>query len=64
MDKKEFKRKWESYESITFDDVADCYVKWGLGSRPKTKNIYGVSYAVLVAAGVSDAKEYKKLWGE
>lgn len=62
MTRQEFKARWESDDrggGITFDDVADCAVAWGLSSHPKTQPIDSVRYAVLKAAGTEDAEAYK-----
>ena len=62
MNKQEFKTRWESDDDgggITFNEIADCYVAWGLGSSPKTKLLTAVQYAVLKAAGTSDAESFK-----
>ena len=62
MTKEEFKARWESDDSgggISFDDIANCAVAWGISSRPKTSRIDGIRYRVLVAAGTVDAEEYK-----
>jgi hypothetical protein len=61
MTKKEFKKRWEQDENgggITYDDIADCYVNWRLGTSPKTKPILLVRYVVLKAANTNDAEEY------
>ena len=61
MNKQEFKAEWESDEhggGITFNDVASCYVKWGIGSDPHTKPMAHVRFAVLKAAKTIDAEEY------
>lgn len=57
MTKDEFKRRWESGDDgggITFDDIADCAVEWGLFRHPKCCDINEVADAVLKAAGVRD----------
>lgn len=61
MTKQEFKLRWESDDNgggITFNEVAECYVAWGLGSTPRTKCMYRVLFAVLTAAETADAGEY------
>lgn len=50
MSREEFKRRWDAREPITYDEVADCYVAWGLGSYPRTKPIDLVMDRVLKAA--------------
>ena len=61
MTKEEFKTRWEGGNDcggITFDDIAECAVAWGLFSNPKTSQIDWVRYTVLRAAGTKDAEEY------
>lgn len=61
MTKNEFNRRWELDDNggtITIDDIADCAKQWGLFSTPRTVQIDRVVYAVLKAAGVSDAENY------
>jgi hypothetical protein len=62
MTKEEFKKRWESDDDgggISFNDIADCAVKWGLFSKPKTSRIDVVRYRVLKHAQVVDAEDYK-----
>lgn len=59
--KEDFKQKWEANENgsgITFDDIADCAVAWGISPRPRTRPIDHIRYMVLKAANVCDAEEY------
>ena len=59
--KEKFKELWEANENgsgITFNDIADCAVAWGISSRPKTRPINLIRYMVLKAANVCDAEEY------
>lgn len=59
MSKEEFKKRWESNENgggITFDEVADCAIKWGLTNRPKTMSMDDVLEMVLQAAGIEEPK--------
>jgi len=61
MEKQAFKKRWESNDNgggITFGDIANCAIKWGLASHPYTQQIDGVRYRVLKAAGVEGAEEY------
>lgn len=60
MTKGEFKALWESPagDTVTFDDVADLAVEWGISDRPKTRDIMRVLYEVLCEAGCTDAEEY------
>lgn len=60
MTKEEFKEKWESDENgggITFDDVAECAIAWGVSSRPKTENMLKLLDRVLIAANCKTSKE-------
>lgn len=61
MTKEEFKQRWESNDDgggITFDDIADCAVAWGISRTPRTSRIDMVRYRVLAAAGTADAEAY------
>ena len=61
MTKDEFKKRWESNDNgggITFDDIANCAVAWGLFRTPRTSQIDVVRYRVLKAANTIDAEEY------
>lgn len=62
MTKEEFKHRWESDENgggITYEDIATCYVQWGVGIHPKVKPIHTVRYQVLKAANTNDAEDFK-----
>jgi hypothetical protein len=57
VSKEEFKARWESGEDgggITYDDLADCYARWGLGENPRTKSLSAIRRAVLKAAEVTE----------
>lgn len=57
MTKKQFKKQWESNTEgggITFDDIADCAVKWGICRHPRIKPMTEVVNLVLVAAKVKN----------
>ena len=61
MTKKEFKQRWESNcrgGGITFNDIADCAVAWGISNAPRTLQINSVRYMVLKSAGTDDAEEF------
>jgi hypothetical protein len=61
MTKEEFKEKWESNDEgggITFDDIADCAISWGISKYPKTRPINLIRYQVLQAANTNDYQEY------
>jgi hypothetical protein len=54
MTKAEFKERWESDDEgggITFNDIADCAVEWGLFDSPKVHPMLEVAEAVVAAAG-------------
>ena len=62
MTKEEFKKRWESNDNgggITFDDIANCAVAWGLYRTPYTSQINMVRYRVLCAANTVDAEEFQ-----
>lgn len=50
MDKEEFKARWETEDGggITFDDIAECAIEWGLFSSPRTLPIFKVANAVML----------------
>lgn len=57
MTKEEFKRRWEKDDrgdGITFDDVAECAIAWGLFQTPRVHNISRVTNAVVKAAGIDE----------
>ena len=61
LKKEDFKRLWEANSAgsgITFDDIAECAVAWGISSHPRTRPIDEITYKVLKAAQVNDAEEY------
>ena len=61
MTKNEFKERWESNENgggITFDDIAQCAIAWGICKTPRTKSIDLVRYKVLCAANTTDCEDY------
>jgi hypothetical protein len=61
MTKNQFKKRWESNDAgggITYDEIADCAVAWGIASKPRIMPIDKVRYAVLKAANVDDAEDY------
>ena len=64
MTKEEFKKRWESDENgggITFGDIANCAIEWGISRRPKTRPIDKIRYLVLKAANTVDCEEFKPL---
>jgi hypothetical protein len=61
MTKEEFKARWEGDDrggGISYDDIANCAVAWGISRTPKTRRIDVIRYQVLVAAGTVDAEEF------
>lgn len=61
MTKEEFKKRWESDDSgdgITWDDIANCAISWGISSKPRTKPMDDIRYQVLKAAGTNDCEEF------
>ena len=61
MTKTEFKARWESDSNgggITYDDIAECAVEWGISSSPRARRMERVRYDVLKAANTIDAEEY------
>lgn len=63
MNKEEFKKRWESNENgggITNEEVAECYIKWGLGSSPYTKTINYVIWKVCESANTNDKEFWHK----
>ena len=62
MTRAEFKKRWESGEDgggITFDDIAECAVAWGVTRSPKGQRMDTVRYAVLKAAETHDSEDFK-----
>lgn len=54
MTKNEFRKRWNSNDEgggITYDDIAECAVKWGLYQTPKIHPMNQVKDKVLIAAG-------------
>lgn len=61
MTKDEFKARWESNADgggITFNDIAECAIAWGICRTPRIRPIDSVRYWVLKAAGTDDCEEY------
>lgn len=59
--KEDFKRLWEANSAgsgITYDDIADCAVAWGISYNPRLGPINEIKYRVLKAAQTNDAEEY------
>ena len=54
MTKEEFKKRWDGDDNgggITYDDIAECAVAWGICARPKIMDIHVVRELVVKAAG-------------
>lgn len=61
MTREQFKELWESNNEgggITFNDIADCAISWGVSSCPYTQEMRVVQYQVLVEAKTNDAEEF------
>lgn len=61
LSKRQFKKKWESDDDgggITFEHIAACFTRWGLGAAPKTLPMDLVVFAVLKAAKTVDAADF------
>ena len=59
--KEKFKELWEANScgsGITYDDIAECAIAWGISSHPRTRPIDEITYRVLKAAQTNDAEEY------
>lgn len=59
--KEEFKKLWESDDNgggITYEDVADCAVAWGISQNPRLRPLDVVLYNVLKEAGCKYAHDY------
>ena len=57
MTKDEFRKRWDGSPDgggITWDDIAECAVAWGLFSKPRIHSLDVVGNAVTVAAGCKD----------
>lgn len=60
MTKAQFKKRWDSNEDggdITFDDIAQCAVKWGLVQNPRMHRIDMIVNMVIKAAGCKETKK-------
>jgi len=61
MNKDEFKKRWESDDNgggITFEDIANCAVEWGIAKTPRIMQIDMVRYRVLKTAETIDYREF------
>ena len=61
MTKEEFKKKWESSEgeAISFQELTECAVSWGIVNKNNMPPIWDYQYKVLEAANCVDSHEYK-----
>lgn len=62
MTREEFKARWESNDDgggITFNDIANAAIAWGIASKPKIMPINRIRYLVLKAADTNDAESYR-----
>ena len=58
--KEKFKELWEANScgsGITYGDIAECAIAWGISSHPRTRPIDEITYRVLKAAQTNDAEE-------
>lgn len=61
MTKQEFKARWESdgdVGGLTWTDIEDCAIAWGLYKNLRFITSYEVRYAVLSAADTVDAESF------
>lgn len=57
MSREEFAQRWDSDEEgggITYDDIAECAVAWGITSSPKAQSVDDVARRVVEASGAAD----------
>lgn len=57
MTKEEFAKRWDSDEEgggITYDDIAECAISWGVSARPRTQNMKKIVERVVKASGAKD----------
>lgn len=62
MTKQQFKKRWESDDNgggITFNDIAECAIEWGVSLSPRTRHIGSIRYLVLKAANTIDHEDFK-----
>lgn len=59
MTRRQFKTRWESGEDgggITYDDIAECAIAWGLTGTPRAQSLNRVRDMVLEAAGIQEVE--------
>lgn len=57
MTKEEFAKRWDSDEEgggITYEEIAECAISWGVSSRPRTTNMRKLAKRVVEASGAED----------
>lgn len=57
MTKQEFAKRWDSDDEgggITFDDIAECVVAWGVCPHPRSRPVDEVAKLVVAASGAND----------
>lgn len=57
MTKKEFAKRWDSDEDgggITYEEIADCAIAWGITSHPRRQPMDYVASRVVAASGARD----------
>lgn len=62
MTRDEFKTRWESNDNgggITFNDIANAAIAWGIASKPRIMPVNLIRYLVLKAADTKDAESYR-----
>lgn len=67
MTKEQFKQRWESDDDgggITWDEIADVAVEWGVCSFPQTRPMSRVLDLVLAAAGCDSQEREKEESGD
>lgn len=60
MSKAQFRQRWDSNPEgggITYDDIADCAIAWGITSNPRRQPVDEVARQVVAASGAKDPYE-------
>ena len=61
MTKEEFKKLWEANNEgsgITFEDIANAAVRWGVCRTPRIRPMEQIRYLVLKSANTVDAEDF------
>ena len=61
MTKAQFKSRWEvnkDHGGLTYDEIAECAVAWGISPRPKIRSIDLIMELVLQAAGIVERSSH------